>query len=135
VDAVDSYGIALIVAIAFVMSRVYCALLKDVVLRHDLLRQVMFAGSVGWLSLLAFDFVFLTLVGFGLVHVFIGPEFYTAQFILFVLSVPALANVLMLPRRGPIIARRLVVAMICTVFALFLVLLQGDATTTIFGID
>jgi hypothetical protein len=66
---------------------------------------------------------------------FLGPAFYVAHLSIFFFGTPALANVLLLRKRGPIVRRRFIAALLCTAFALGLVLLQYGVSEALYGIE
>ena len=65
----------------------------------------------------------------------VGPWFYVAHSVFFILGMPALANVLILRERGSLATRWCVSGVICTIFSLFLIVLQYVVAEALDGIN
>ncbi len=124
----EIYGILFSVPVAFFLSTVYCAFLAKVVHRFDRLRRFLFAASLVVLGLFLVELTLLASFGAVQIRTTVGPTFYVAHLVLFVLGVPALANTLILRRNGPQVGRRSTAVVACTVFAFFLALMQYGVT-------
>lgn len=113
----ELFGIAFSIPVAFVMSMVYCAILTHAVRRREQLRRWLYAVSI--VLLLGFLGEVLLLAALGAVgsRAFVGPAFYVAHSVFFFLGAPALANVLLLRKRGPIVRRWYLAGAFCTIFA------------------
>lgn len=87
------------------------------------------------LAMLMIEWSLLGVVGAVGSREIVGPLFYPLHLVVFFLSVPALANVLLLmrPRRG--FWRSLLVAIACAVFALPVVLTQVAVSEALYGVD
>jgi hypothetical protein len=132
---VELFGIVFSVPVAFVMSMVYCAILAHAIRRVEPLRRGLYAVSI--LLLLGFlgEVVLLATLGVAGSRAFVGPAFYVAHLVFFFLGTPALANVLLLGRREPVVRRWYVASALCTAFAFSLVLLQYGVSEALYGID
>ena len=64
----------------------------------------------------------------------LGPGFYVVHLILFFISVPSLANLLVLRQRRGFVASWYIAAALCTMLAFFLVLLQYSVSEALYGI-
>jgi hypothetical protein len=106
-----------------------------VISRYELLRRWFYITSL--IILLAFvgELTLLATLGAVESYALIGPFFYVAQSIFFLLGTPALANVLLLGRRGLFLRWWIVAGGVCTIFAFGLVLLQYDVSEALYGID
>lgn len=131
----ELFGIIVSVPLAFVMSMAYCAFLAKVVRRFDFARRVLIALSLILLGLFFLELVLLATFGAIRSRAIVGPGFYVAHVFFFFFGVPALANVLVLTRGSSIFARWYFAGTICTVFALFLVLLQYGVSEALYGVD
>src|SRR5918995_6046106 len=87
--------------------------------------------------LIAFVIELLLLATLGAIRAraMLGPGFYAAHVLLFFVSTPALANALILRKRTGLVGRWYVAVPLCTLFALFLVLLQYGVSEALYGID
>jgi len=65
----------------------------------------------------------------------VGPGFYVAHSVLFFLGTPALAQVLVLRRRPGIPGKWYVAAILCSAFAVVLVVLQYAVSEALYGIN
>jgi hypothetical protein len=132
---VELFGIIFSIPVAFVMSMVYCAILAYALRRVELLRRWLYAVSL--ILLVGFLGEVVLLVTFGAVgsRALVGPVFYVAHSVFFFLGTPALANVLLLRKRRPVIQRWYLAGVLCTVFALCLVRLQYGVSEALYGID
>ena len=128
-------GIALSVPIAFITSMFYCFLLDRAVLKLGRPRRWLRFMSYFVLALFAAELVILLTVGPVRSRAILGPSFYVAHVVLFFISVPALANSLVLNQSRGLVARWYVAGALCTVFAFFLVLLQYSVSESLYGID
>ena len=130
----EMFGIIFSIPVAYVASMVYCALLAHKIARYERLTRLLYIASVivlvGFLS----EAVLLRTLGTIRCREVIGPAFYVANSVFFFLGTPALANILLLRKRGPVI-KWYVAGILCTVFAFFLVLMQYDVSEALYGID
>lgn len=126
-------AIALSIPVAFVASFAYCLFIAKVVGRFDRVSRVLWWLSIAVLLWCGVEVSILGTVGAVRARTLLGPGFYVAHLIVFLLGTPALANVLLL-RRGTRTRWYLVVPL-CTVFAFALVLLQYGVSEALYGID
>ena len=131
----EVFAILLSVPAAFVASVVYCFLLAKIVVRFDTVSRWMWWASAVVLIGFAVEVLLLVTLGAVRVRTIIGPVFYLAHLLVFVLGTPALANVLILRSRPVLRSRWYWAIPCCTVFALVLVLLQYSVSESLYGID
>jgi hypothetical protein len=132
---VELFGIIFSIPVAFVASMVYCAILANAIRRFEGLRRWLYAASVVILAGLLSEVVLLITLGAVRSRGVIGPAFYVVHVILFFLGTPALANILLLRKRAPVIRRWYLAGVLCTAFAFCLVLLQYGVSEALYGID
>jgi hypothetical protein len=132
---VEGFGILCSIPFGFVMSMVYCAILSHAIVRYETLRRSFYFASLAILFGFSCEVLLLTTLGAVRSRAFVGPAFYVAHIIFFFLGTPALANVLLLRRPRPLIPRWYLAAVLCTIFAFALVILQYDVSEALYGID
>ncbi len=132
---VELFGIVFSIPVAFVASMVYCAVSAHVIRRFETLRRWLYGASllvlVGFLA----EVALLATLGAVGSRALVGPAFYIAHSAFFFFGTPALANALLLRRRGPVLSRWYAAGFVCTAFALCLVLLQYGVSEALYGID
>ena len=136
----ELFGIALSVPAAFIASIVYGKILVKLVLQFSYIRRWLWAASILVLVLFAAEVLFISTLGIQRSNSYLGPIFETSHLLLFFLGTPALATFLLLRPRsrlpeGPYTYKILIVAALCTVFALAHVLLQYTVSETLHGIE
>lgn len=125
-------GIAFSIPISFAASMLYCFFLDRVLLKYEKPSRWLRFSSYFVLALFAAELVAVFTVGAVRSRAILGPSFYVDHLVLFFISVPSLANFLIL-RRRPV--TWYVAGVLCTVFAFFLVLLQYSVSESLYGID
>jgi hypothetical protein len=131
----EIFGILLSIPVAVVASMVYSALLAKFVRRLGLMRHIIYGISVILICLFVIELALLVTLGAVRSRAVVGPVFYVVHVVLFFFGTPALANVLILGGRAPLVSRWYFAGAICTIFAVFLVLLQYSVSEALFGID
>ena len=131
----ELFGIALSIPGAFVLSMIYCFVLKKVISRLDQVSLSFRVGSYIVLILFGLEVVFLITWGAVRSRGIFGPGFYGVHLLCFFLGTPALANLLVLRRRGGSIAKWYLAPILCTAFAFSLVLLQYGVSEELYGIN
>ena len=131
----ELFGIVFSIPVAFVMSMSYCALLAKVVSRFEPLRRFLYIASLCVLALFLIELIMLVSIGAVRSRAVVGPGFYVAHLALFFLGTPALANTLVLRVRTGPLGKWYVAGVLCTVFAVFLVLLQYGVSEALYGVD
>lgn len=131
----ELFGIALSVPVAFVASMLYCFFLDRVVLKFERPRRWLRFTSYFVLAFFAAELAMLLTLGAVRSRAIFGPSFYVVHLILFFISVPALANFLVLRQRRGFVANWYIAGALCTVFAFFLVLLQYGVSEALYGIE
>jgi quinol-cytochrome oxidoreductase complex cytochrome b subunit len=128
-------AIFLSVPVALVVNAVFCwFLVKFVSKSASASRRLRIAGHMV-LAMLAVEVILLSTLGAVRSNGLIGSGFYVAHLCLFFLCPPALASSLVLKPSGGFFAKWYVAAVVCTVFAFFLVLLQYSVSESLYGID
>jgi hypothetical protein len=128
-------SIVLSIPLAFVSSMLYCLFLARVLLRFERVSRWLRIVSRIVMASFAAEIILLVTLGPVRSRGLLGPGFYIAHVILFFLSTPALANLLVLRPRPGAVGTWYVAGTICTAFAFFLVLLQYTVSESLFGID
>lgn len=131
----ELFGIVLSIPGSFVLSMIYCFALKKVISRSDRVNLAFRIGSYIVLALFALELVFLITWGAVRSRGIFGPGFYGLHLLCFFLSTPALANLLVLRRRGGSIAKWYLAPILCTALAFTLVLLQYGVSEALYGIN
>jgi len=131
----ELFGIVFSLPASFVATSIYTIILKQV-LRH----WTRLSKPIQWTSYLIVILVFFEVFGVAVLGTLklrsvIGAPYYPLHLFLFVLGVPALANLLQLQKRIPVLSKWYLTAMICMVYAFGLVFLQYAVTDDLFGID
>ncbi|WZO98320.1 hypothetical protein EP7_005380 [Isosphaeraceae bacterium EP7] len=129
----EGFAILLSIPVALVANTAYCAFLNFYAMKSDLISRLFVC--VSWLVLGVFSVELLLLASQGVVRsrTLIGPAFSVAHFVCFLLGSPALADVLSLGRRGPLVDRWYLIIAGCTAFALFLVVQQYVVSEALYG--
>lgn len=130
----ELFGIALSIPVAFVASMLYCLFLDRVVLKFERPRRWLRFTSFFVLAFFAAELVMLLTFGAVRSRAILGPGFYVVHLILFFISVPSLANLLVLRQRRGFVASWYIAAALCTMLAFFLVLLQYSVSEALYGI-
>jgi hypothetical protein len=130
-NTMELFGIIFSIPAALVASVTYIALLKWIIGRLPQLTTPMLAGSGAVLALFVVEIVLLVIMGAARGRGVVGSAFYGLHLVIFILGMPALANVLVL--RGRVTTPLAVT--LCTVFAFILVLMQYGVTEALYGID
>jgi hypothetical protein len=131
----EIFGIVLSIPVAFIASTLYCLFVAKVVSKSR--------GASRWLSFGSYLVLFLFLIEVALLatlgavrsRTLIGAGFYVGHLVIFFLGVPALANLLVLRIRRRFLSEWYVAAVLCTVFAFSLVMLQYGVSEELYGID
>jgi hypothetical protein len=128
----ELFGIMFSIPVAFGMSMVYCAVLAKVLRNVDRLYAILYIPSLVVLGLFLVEVVLVASLGAVSSRTIVGPASYVVHLVIFFLGTPALANVLVL---RPVLCKWYVAGLICTVFAVLLVLLQYGVSKALYGID
>ena len=128
------FGILFSIPVSFVASMVYCGFLANTIRASDVFRRIFYVAGV--IILVGFLSEVILLIIFGVLRSreVVGPAFWIAHRIFFFIGTPALANVLLL-RKRPLIDKWYLAAILCTVFAFYLVMMEFEVSEILFGID
>jgi len=131
----ELFGIALSIPVAFVASMLYCFFQDRVVLKFEHARRWLRFASYFVLAFFGAELAMLFTFGAVRSRAILGPSFDVFHELLFFVSVPALANSLVLRQRRGFVATWYIAGALCTVFAFFLVLLQYSVSESLYGIE
>jgi len=131
----EIFGIVLSVPAAFVASALYSFGVRWLTSRLPWLTKPTLIASLVVLSGLVMEWCLLGVVGAVRSREIIGPLLHPLHLLVFFLSVPALANILVLRRAGGGFWRSLCVAMACAALALPVVLTQVAVSEALYGVD
>jgi hypothetical protein len=129
-EIVELFGIVCSIPVALGMSMVYCAVLAKVVRRWGRLYPFLYIPSLIVLGLLLADYVLLASIGVVRSRVIIGPCLPSAQGMISLLGMPALANLLVL---RPISWKWYLANLACTVLAFVAIVLQYVIFDELYG--
>lgn len=127
----ELFGIILSIPAASIASAAYALALTWVLQRLSFLAAPLLIGSSVILVTFVIEAVLLLTHGAVRIHGAIGPAYFSLHLAIFLLGVPALANVLVL--RGQV--KLPLTVTICTAFALILVLTQYGVSEELYGIN
>ena len=130
----EVFAILLSAPISFVATVLYRRAIIWAAARSQLVREVLPPVSIAVLALIALESTLVLSLGAVRCKELLGRAFEDVHLALFMLGVPALANVLIL-RAAAAFRHWFIVASLCAVFALFVVMLQYEVTEQIYGID
>jgi hypothetical protein len=130
----ELFGIVFAVPAAFVAAAIYARLVRGV-LAHWLIRRMALWLSIAVLGGLLLEWGALLALGVLRSRAIIGSAFYPLHLILFFLSVPAFANLLVIKRGDTAFGSWLTVALLCSILALPVVLTQYAVAETLYGVD
>ena len=128
----ELFGIMFSIPVALGMSMVYCDVVAKVLRNFARLYAFLYVPSLIALGVFVIEVVLLVSLGAVTSRAIVGPAFYVVHLLIFFLGPPALANVLVL---RPVFCKWYVAGLVCTVFAVFLVLLQYGVSESLYGID
>lgn len=130
----ELFGLLCSLPAAFVASVIYSNLLRRALKRLPL-RGFLFWSSLVTLCFLASEWALLGTIGAVRTRALIGPLFYPAHVALFFLSVPALANILVIKGNGTVLGWWFVIGLLSAMFALPLGLTQFVVSEALYGVD
>lgn len=131
----ENYGIALSIPFCYLAAAVYCALLPRIVSAWPRLRMPLLLPSLVVLGSLIGEMVLLATLGAVRSRGLLGPGFTMAHTALILLSVPALANILVLQRRIWWLREWYLAAVFCALLGLTVVVMQYAVNEALFGMD
>jgi hypothetical protein len=131
----ELFGIILSIPAVFVGSVVYSFVIARFAEKFGSFKSPVLAASIIVLIALAAEWSFLGSVGAVRGREIIGPVFYPVHLAVFFLSIPALANIIVLSKPGSGVGRWLVAGVLCAVLDLPVVLTQYAVSEALYGID
>jgi hypothetical protein len=130
----EIYGIVLTFPAAFAIVAIYSFVLKRIISRWRLVSNLFLMFSLFVIVLLVLESIGILIFGPLNLRTHFGSYFYAGHEILFFLSVPALANTMLLQKTFPFISRWYITALACAFFAVAVVILQYYVSESLFGI-
>ena len=131
----ELFGIAFSIPAAFVASVVYSFVIRWLMAKLPWLKRPALGASVTVLAGLVLEWCLLGAVGVVRGREIIGPVFYPAHLAIFLFSIPALANLLVLARPAGRLGWCLVAGVLCAALDLPVVLTQYVVTEALYGVD
>jgi hypothetical protein len=131
---VKLFGIIFAVPAVFIAAAIYAGLIPFV-FRYRLVTRIALWFSIAVLCGLLIEWAALLAVGAVRSRAVIGPAFYPVHLVLFFLTVPALANLLIIKKSGTILGTWFTVALLCSVLARAVVLTQYGVAEALYGVD
>ena len=131
----EMFGILFSIPVAFAASVIYSMMLIFIVKRFPRLSQAFWWASVIVLAGFLVEVILLVTLGAVQSRGILGPGFYGAHTVIFFLGTPALANLLLLRRQTRLLLWSCITVVLCTTFALGLVILQYGVSEALYGID
>jgi len=113
----------------------YSIILDKVVSKLPAIAELFFWVSCVVLAGLGIELALLGVVGAVRCRELLGPTFCVAHDIIIIFGTPALANILVLPRKIPFFGRWYVAGVLCGFLFTFLVILQYDVWETLYGVN
>jgi hypothetical protein len=131
----ELFAIVASIPVAFVATAIYVRLVRRV-LAHRATSRIALWISVAVIAGLLLEWGALATLGAVRTRGAIGPGFYPIHMVLFVLAVPALANILIIKAKaGRTVGSWFAVALLCSMFALPVVLTQYGVAEALYGVD
>jgi len=130
----ELFGVLFAIPAAFIAVTIYVHLVRRV-LAHPFISRVTFWLSAAVLAGLLAEWGALLTVGALRSRAIVGSAFYPLHTVLFLLSLPALANLLLIKRDDTISQPWFRVALLCSALALPVVLTQYVVAEALYGVD
>jgi hypothetical protein len=130
----ELFGILCALPGALVASSMYLYVVRSVLGRPAVQRGVHRASLVV-LAGVGLEWVALGLLGAIRIRGMLGPIYYPIHLALFILAVPAFANVLLIKNDGSLVEEWLPIAAFCAVLALPLVVTQYYVAEALYGVN
>jgi hypothetical protein len=131
----ETFGILFSFPGALILITIYRRVLLWASPRFSWIDPLFRLASVAVMSMFAAEMILLATFGTLRSRAMVGPSFYLFHSLVFFLSPPALANLLVLRKPISWTARGYAVVQLCAALAFFLVVLQYDVYETLYGID
>lgn len=131
----EMFGIMAAIPAAFVATGIYLIFLNKFIINNPRLSRVFLLFSYLVLALVVAEAIFLAAFGAVGTRAMLGPIYWRVHGILYLTGVPALANCFMLIRSRWASKDWVVICIVCTLFATYLVFLEYGVYEALFGID
>jgi hypothetical protein len=132
---VELFGIICSIPAALAASAIYFFAMRWLLRTQPGIATILGPSSALVLAALAVEWTLLGTIGTVRSRAVVGPLFYPLHLVLFLLSLPALANLLILKRRAQESQLLVETAILCTLLALPLVITQYAVSDALYGID
>ena len=130
----ELFGIAFSIPTAFAATVAYAFLVGKLLPRFPWFRKPALVASLIVLLALALEWCLLGTRGAVGCREMVGPLFYPAHLVVFLLSLPALANLVVMGKQGSPV-RWLVAGVLCAALDLPVVLTQYYVSEALYGVD
>jgi hypothetical protein len=131
----ELFGMMLSVPAAFVATVVYSFMISRFDTKFPSFKTPVLVASIVVLIALALEWCLLGTVGALRGREMIGPAFYPLHLTVFFLSIPALANIIVLSKPESGLGRWLAAGVLCAVLDFPVVLTQYAVSEALYGID
>jgi len=131
----ELFAIVLSFPFLFVVTSIYSYVLKRAASRWSWIYPLFWRASASVLGLFVLEFIGVMAVGPLELRKSIGATFYPIHLVLFLLAVPALANIMRLQKKSRIFSFWVVTALLCAIFGVCVVVLQYHVSETLYGIE
>jgi len=131
----ELYGILCSLPAAFLASAIYSIVLRWLLMRQPWVKAAVIRLSLLVLGALVIEWGLLAFLGAVRTRAVIGPAFYPLHSVVFFLSVPALASLLVTKKQEQLLGSWFVVGLLCACLALPVVLTQYVVSEALYGID
>jgi hypothetical protein len=128
-------GLTLAIPAVLVANFLYVLVVRFGLSRLTKLRPWLLWPSYLVVTLALIDVILVVTLGAVAARTLIGPAFWRFHLIVFLFAAPALANVLIMTRRGLWFRRWYATVAVCCVFGVFLVFFQVGVGDALYGAD
>jgi hypothetical protein len=128
-------GLAVAIPAVLVANLLYVLVVRFGLSRLTTLRPWLLWPSYLVVMLALIDVILVVTIGAVAARTLIGPAFWGSQLIVFLFAAPALANVLIMTRKGMWFRRWYATVGVCCVFGVFLVFFQVGVGDALYGPD
>lgn len=131
----DVLGLVLAVPAVLAANLLYVLLVRFGLSRWTTLKPWVLWPSYVVVVVTVIDVLFVLAIGAVAARTLLGPAFWALHLLVFLLGAPALANVLVLSRRGIWFRHWYATVVLCGLFGVFLVFFQAGVGGALFGPD
>lgn len=135
VHLIEIFGIILAIPAAFIASTIYAVSMRWLTSKIPWLANPVLIVSIAVLAGLAIEWCLLLVIGTMRIREIIGSAFYALHLTVFFLSIPGLANIIILRRATGGFWRLLMVGACCAALTLPIALTQVAVSAVLYGVD